>query len=307
MRTDAGRDPFTAAREMAVALAELAPPVPTIELSIERSPAPTLARFRLGQVPAQGWVPSMAFVGRRAVGKSTLALGLADFASTGDELAVSCAQVSWGGSLIAYDTPGLRAAGRPELRAQLRDALAPDPPDLMIAVFSVTEVDAGIDDDVEDLVALSRGWTLRRRSPPAVLAVLHRVDELPPFDRHCAPDDPERALAIETATRVLRAHLSPLDGRCPIVATSAVGGALAPAGAAALGEHARAMLSRRLGTPAERAAAFERCLGSLRAGDESASRSQLRRRWAALDDEARAILLHPRGWAAASGGRSERG
>jgi hypothetical protein len=307
MRTDAGRDPFTAAREMAVALAELAPPVPTIELSIERSPSPALARFRLGQVPAQGWVPSMAFVGRRAVGKSSLALSLADFASTGDDLAVSCAQVTWGGSLIAYDTPGLRAAGRPELRAQLRDALAPDPPDLMIAVFSVTEVDAGIDDDVEDLLALSRGWTLRRRSAPALLAVLHRIDELPPFDRHSAHDDPDRALAIATATRVLRARLSPLDGRCPIVATSAVGGALDGPGATAIGEHARSMLSQRLGTPGERAAAFERCLGSLRSGDDSASLSPLRRRWAALDDEARAILLHPRGWAAASGGRSERG
>lgn len=307
MRTDAGRDPFTAAREMAVALAELAPPVPTIELPVERSPSAALARFRLGQVPAQGWVPSMALVGRRAVGKSTVALGLADFASTGDDLAVSCAQVSWGGSLIAYDTPGLRAAGRPGLREQLRDALAPDPPDLMIAVFSVTEVDAGIDDDVEDLVALSRGWTLRRRASPAVLAVLHRVDELPPFDRHSAPDDPDRALAVATATRVLRAHLSPLDGRCPIVATSAVGGALDAAGAAAIGGHARAMLSQRLGTPAERSAAFERCLGSLRPGEDPALVTSLRRRWAALDDEARAILLHPRGWAAASGGRSERG
>ena len=307
MRTDAGRDPFTAPREMAVALAELAPPVPTIELPVERSPSAALARFRLGQVPAQGWVPSMALVGRRAVGKSTLALGLADFASTGDDLAVSCAQVSWGGSLIAYDTPGLRAAGRPELRAQLRDALAPDPPDLMVAVFSVTEVDAGIDDDVEDLVALSRGWTLRRRSAPAVLAVLHRIDELPPFDRHSAPDDPDRALAVATATRVLRAHLSPLDGRCPIVATSAVGGALDRHGAAAIGGHARAMLSQRLGTPGERSAAFERCLGSLRPGEDPALISSLRRRWAALDDEARAILLHPRGWAAASGGRSERG
>ncbi|TAK23620.1 MAG: hypothetical protein EPO40_26285 [Myxococcaceae bacterium] len=307
MRSDGARDPFAAAREMAVSLGAFAPPVPTIELSIERSPSTALARFRLGQVPAQGWVPSMAFVGRRAVGKSTLALALADFASTGDDLAVSCAQVSWGGSLIAFDTPGLRAAGRPELRAQLRDALSPDPPDLMIAVFSVTEVDAGIDDDVDDLLALSRGWTLRRRSAPALLAVLHRIDELPPFDRESAADDPDRALAIEAATRVLRARLSPLDGRCPIVATSAVGGVLDPAGASALEAHARALLSQRVGSPADRVGAFERCLGSLRPGDDPSPLSQLRRRWEALDEEARGILLHPRGWAAASGGRSERG
>lgn len=308
--SDRAGDPFVAAREMALALGAFAPPVPTVELSVERAPAPALARFRLGQVPAQGWVPSAAFVGRRAAGKSTLALALADFASTGADLAVSCAQVSWGGTLLAYDTPGLRAAGQPRLCARLRDALAPDPPDLMIAVFSATEVDAGVDDDVHDLLALSRGWTRRRGGAPALLAVLHRVDELPPFDRDPGLDDPDRVRAVATATRVLRARLASLDGRCPIVATSAVGGALDPPGARGLQDHARSLLALRLGTPGERSAAFERCLGALGAGDDPGAASRvadLRRRWGALDAEARAIVLHPRGWAAATGGRSERG
>ena len=301
------RDPLVAARELSLALAGLAPAVPGIEVSVERPPTVALARFRLGQVPAQGWAPSMAFVGRRSVGKSSLALALAGFASTGGDLAAFAADVPGGGTVLAHDTPGLRAAGRPELRAQLRDALALDPPDLMLAVFSVTEVDAGVDDDVEDLLALSRPWTPRRGPPPAIIGVLHRVDELPPFDVDLAPSDPDRALAIATATRVLRARLAPLDGLCPIVTTSVLGASLDPEAARSLHGHIRALLAQRLRTPRARAAAFERCLDGLRGCGEAEAQAQLRRGWEALDDRARMILLHPRGWAAETAGRSEPG
>lgn len=308
--SEGARDPFVAAREMALAISEFAPAVPTIELAIEHPPHGPLARFRLGQVPSEGWVPSIALVGRRAVGKSSLSVSLADFASTGQELAVSCVQASWGGTLLAYDTPGLRSAGRPRVRSQLREALAPDPPDVMVAVFSATEVDAGIDDDLDDLVDLSRAWTPRRARPPAIIAALHRVDELPPFDRDLTSDDPERSRSIATATRVLRAHLSPLDGRCPIVATSTIGGGLDATGVRSLAVHAGSLLAQRLGTPGDRSAAFDRCLGAQRPADDPSALealARLRRRWAALDDEARSILLHPRGWQTATGGRSERG
>jgi hypothetical protein len=305
--SDRARDPLVAARELSLALAELAPAVPGIEVSVERPPTLALARFRLGQVSAQGWAPSLAFVGRRAVGKSSLALALAGFASTGGDLAASVADVPGGGTVLAYDTPGLRAAGRPQLRTQLRDALAPDPPDLLLAVFSVTEVDAGVDDDVEDLLALSRAWTPRRALPPAIIGVLHRVDELPPFDLDLAHSDPDRALAIATATRVLRARLAPLDGLCPIVATSVVGASLDPGAGRSLHGHIRALLAQRLRTPRARAAAFERCLDGLRGLGETAAHAQLRRGWEALDERARMILLHPRGWAAESAGRSEPG
>lgn len=303
------RDPIAAARRVAVMLAEVAPPVPGVELPIDPPPGAALARFRLGQVPEHGWVPSLAFVGRRAVGKSSLALALTGFASTGDALASACAQFPWAGSLIVHDTPGLRSAGRPRGRAQLGDALAADPPDVLAAVFSVTEVDAGVDDDVADLVALSRAWTRRRGRPPAVLAVLHRTDELPPFDLDGGggDDEPERALAIATATRVLRARLSPLDGGCPVVATAIIGGRLAASGASALREHARALLAGRLPRPQDRSAAFERVLRSLHAVDEGAALARLGRGWESLDDAARAVLLHPRGWAASTGGRSEPG
>ncbi|MDO9020261.1 MAG: hypothetical protein Q8S73_32545 [Deltaproteobacteria bacterium] len=305
--SDRARDPLVAARELSLALASLAPAVPGIEVSVERPPSVALARFRLGQVPAQGWSPSLAFVGRRAVGKSSLALALAGFASTGGDLAASVSEVPGGGTVLAYDTPGLRAAGRPHLRAQLRDALAADPPDLLLAVFSVTEVDAGVDDDVEDLLALSRAWTPRRGPPPAIIAVLHRIDELPPFDLDPAPSDPDRALAIATATRVLRARLAPLDGLCPIVTTAVIGASLDPVAARSVHGHVRALLAQRLRTPRARAAAFERCLDGLRRAEGGEAYAQLRRGWQALDDRARMILLHPRGWAAETSGRSEPG
>jgi hypothetical protein len=301
------RDPIADARRFATALAGLAPPVPGVELPVDPSARAALARFRLGQVPDQGWAPSMAIVGRRAVGKSSLSLALTGFASTGDALASSCAQPRWAGSLIVHDTPGLRAAGRSHGRADLAAALAADPPDLMIAVFSATEVDAGVDDDVADLLALARAWTPRRGDAPALLAALHRVDELPPFDLARVADDPERAQAIATATRVLRARLSPLDGRCPVVPSSIVGGELDPAGAAALRGHARALLAGRLGRPKERGDAFSRALGSVGPVDDAAALARLRRAWEALGDDGRAVLLHPRGWDGSTPGRSERG
>ncbi len=294
------RDPIVDARAMADAIGEVAPPVPTIELDLSREPVARLTRFRLGQVPAHGWAPSMAIVGRRSVGKSSLAMALASFASTGAAHAVSCAVVPWGGTVLVHDTPGLRSAGSPGLRARLADALHDDPPDLALAVFSATEVDAGIDDDVDDLRVLLRAWTLRRGAAPSLLVALHRVDELPPFDREAPADDPERLVATETATRVLRARLSPIDGRCPIVATSVTSDETRVSGVSALADAARGLLALRVGTEAHRAAAFDRALARL--GDPA-----LKARWGALGDAARAIVLHPRGWAATTAGRSERG
>ncbi len=294
------RDPIVDARAMADAIGEAAPPVPTIELDLARDPAPRLTRFRLGQVPAHGWAPSMAIVGRRSVGKSSLAMALASFASTGAAHAVSCAVVPWGGTVIVHDAPGLRSAGSPGLRAHLADALRDDPPDVVLAAFSATEVDAGVDDDVDDLRALVRAWTPRRGAAPSLLVALHRVDELPPFDREAPADDPERLVAVETATRVLRARLSPLDGRCPIVATSATSDEAQPSGVGALADAARGLLASRAGTDAQRAGAFGRAL-------ERLGNRALTARWRALRDEARAIVLQPRGWTATTAGRSERG
>lgn len=293
------RDPLVAARALADALAEVAPPVPTIEVDLSPDPSGRLTRFRLGQVPAHGWAPSVAIVGRRSTGKSSLAMALASFASTGAAHAVSCVAIPWGGTALVHDTPGLRSAGSPGLRARLADALRDDPPDVVLSVFSATEVDAGVDDDIDDLRTLLRAWTPRRGPAPALLAALHRVDELPPFDRDAAPDDPERVVSVETAARVLRARLSPLDGRCPIVPTSTVPGA-DPSGLATLADRTRELLAARAGAQADRGGAFERALRRLGNPD-------LLKRWSALGEGARAIALYPRGWGAPSEGRSERG
>ncbi len=294
------RDPLVEARAMADAIGEAAPPVPSIELDLARDPGARLTRFRLGQVPGHGWAPSLAIVGRRSVGKSSLALALASFASTGAAHAVSCAVVPWGGTVIVHDAPGLRSAGSPGLRAHLADALRDDPPDVVLAVFSATEVDAGVDDDVDDLRTLLRAWTPRRGAAPSLLAALHRVDELPPFDREAPGADPERVVAVETATRVLRARLSPLDGRCPIVATSLTSGEGDLSGVSALADAARGLLALRVGARGHRGGDLVRALDRLGA-------AALRARWGALGDEARAIVLQARGWAATTAGRSERG
>lgn len=290
-------DPLESARGMARALGESFPAVPTTEVDLARDASARLTRLRLGQVAEHGWVPSLAIVGRRGVGKSSLAMELASFASTGAAHATSLAALRGGGVALVHDTPGLRAAGSARLREQLGDALRDDPPDVVLAAFSATEVDAGIDDDLDDLRALLRAWTPRRSAAPALVAALHRADELPPFDREARVDDPERVVAVQTATRVLRARLSPIDGLCPIVTTSVVAGA--PLGLDDLAAALRGALAGRLGTERSRDEALRRALSRADRGDLAA-------RWGGLAAGARSIALHPRGWAT-SEGRGERG
>ncbi len=156
--------------------------------------------------------PRVAALGRRGVGKSTLANALlgAEVAAVG-AVEDTTREAGWydvthaGRSIRWLDTPGLRAGAEPGRREAVEKALRAEAPDVVLMLVKATQVDAGIDDDLAEVKALLGALGEKK---PAVIAVVTRCDELaaarpkaPPFDH-----DPERREAIAHAVSLLRAH-----------------------------------------------------------------------------------------------------
>lgn len=158
--------------------------------------------------------PRVAAIGRRGAGKSSLANALlgAEVLPTG-AVADTTAAATWvdlvheGRRLRWLDTPGLRAGEAPERREQVRQALAHEPPDVILLAVRATQVDSGIDEDVAEVK-----WLLERQKhaglvEPAVVAVLTRVDELAPVTVKTPPFREDKRANIDQAVAVLRRHL----------------------------------------------------------------------------------------------------
>lgn len=159
--------------------------------------------------------PRIAAIGRRGSGKSSLANALmgAPVFETGSvsdttrsprwiEAVHSTRRMRW------LDTPGLRAGDRPERRDDVRRALGGEPPDVVIVACKATQVDAGIDEDLTEVV-----WILEHQQrvglvPPGVIGVLTRVDELPPLVQKAPPFEGEKRANIDRATELFRGHLA---------------------------------------------------------------------------------------------------
>jgi predicted GTPase/uncharacterized protein (DUF697 family) len=171
--------------------------------------------------------PRVAVLGRRGSGKSSLANALlgrellpvgavedTTVAPAWVDLAVQGRQVRW------LDTPGLRAGGRPERRLEVERALRAERPDVMLWLFKASQVDAGVDEDLAELVALRTAVTGAGGVVPVVV-VITKVDELPPTERRAPPyeGDPEKRAAIERARETLRGHIQRVVGaELPVVA-----------------------------------------------------------------------------------------
>jgi predicted GTPase len=171
--------------------------------------------------------PRVAVLGRRGSGKSSLANALlgrellavgavedTTSAPAWIDLAVQGRQVRW------LDTPGLRAGARPERREEVAKALRSERPDVMLWLFKASQVDAGVDEDLAELVALRASLSGLDRAVPVVV-VMTKVDELPPTERRAPPyeGDPEKRAAIERAREVLRGHVQRVTGsELPVVA-----------------------------------------------------------------------------------------
>lgn len=161
--------------------------------------------------------PRVACVGRRGAGKSSLAnalLGeeLLPVGAVADttrvpawvDLRVDQRAVRW------FDTPGLGASDPERRQREVADALRRERPDVLLFLCRATEVDAGIDDDLDDLAALRRSTADARGAMAPVLAVLTRVDELAPQHLKRPPYDAEPAKreSIDAAVARLREHLA---------------------------------------------------------------------------------------------------
>lgn len=159
--------------------------------------------------------PRIAVVGRRSAGKSSLlnalmsrplaAVGAVED-TTGETVRF---EIEWAERTIEWmDTPGLRAGGRHLRCDHVVQTVAATPPDVMLLVCQASEVDAGIDDDLNDfrsmVAALERRW--RRR--PVVVGIVTKVDELAPADVIVPPFvDEEKRANIRRSVQVYGRHL----------------------------------------------------------------------------------------------------
>lgn len=161
--------------------------------------------------------PRVACVGRRGAGKSSLANALlgAEVLPVGAvadtttapawvDLRVSQRAVRW------FDTPGLRAGDSVARRRDVAAALRRERPDVLLFLCRATEVDAGIDDDLDDLAEVRRGTADARGELVPLIAAVTKVDELapqhlkrPPYDA-----DPAKRESVDAAVARLKEHLA---------------------------------------------------------------------------------------------------
>ena len=168
--------------------------------------------------------PRVAVLGRRGSGKSTLGNALlgAEVLATGavEDTTRTAAWVDLtvhGDAVRWLDTPGLRAGGRPGRRAEVEAVLRAERPDVLVWTFKATQVDAGVDEDLAELVAVRASVPVAGAAVPVVVVVT-KVDELAPAGRRAPPfDDAGHRARIDAAVEALRGHLARALGEAPPV------------------------------------------------------------------------------------------
>lgn len=161
--------------------------------------------------------PRIACVGRRGAGKSSLANALlgAPVLAVGSSRDTTQAP-TWvdlaaqGHALRWFDTPGLRAADPDARRRDVSRALRAEAPDVVVFACRATEVDAGIDEDLDDLAAIRKAAADAKGKLPPLVVALTKVDELPPQHLKAPPfdHDPAKRERIDEAAATLREHLA---------------------------------------------------------------------------------------------------
>jgi predicted GTPase/uncharacterized protein (DUF697 family) len=161
-----------------------------------------------------GRAPRVAAVGRRGSGKSSLANALLgarvlEVGAVDDTTrAPQWLDLARNGRTLRWiDTPGLRAGGDPARAERVSALLAKDPPDVLLFCVRATQVDAGIDEDLDDLAAILAAIGARGGPKPPVLAVVTRADEMSPPVPKQPPFDAVKRANIDKSVDVLRRHL----------------------------------------------------------------------------------------------------
>ncbi len=197
-----------------------------LEALLKRIPGATsivkeLAELRALLVRARP--PRIAAVGRRGSGKSSVANALlgAEILPVGavedTTRDPTWAMLSLGGRRVRWlDTPGLRAGGVSDRSARVAEALKAERPDVVLFCARATELDAGVDADLE---ALSEIMGAEGLAKTAVLGVLTRVDELPPVAVKQPPydQDQDKLAAITAGVEALRAAMERHGVKAPEV------------------------------------------------------------------------------------------
>jgi uncharacterized protein (DUF697 family) len=161
-----------------------------------------------------GRPPRVAAVGRRGSGKSSLANALLgaralEVGAVDDTTrAPQWVDLARNGRTLRWiDTPGLRAGGDPARAERVSALLSKDPPDVLLFCVRATQVDAGIDEDIDDLASVLAAISSRTGAKPPIVAVVTRVDEVAPPVPRQPPFDSVKRANIEKAVEVLRRHL----------------------------------------------------------------------------------------------------
>jgi len=142
----------------------------------------------------------LAVLGRARSGRSSL------LAALGGHDPQSWAGIGWqrlGAGLVAAELPGFGEAGvDPRVRrARIEAWMRVVRPEGVVFVIPASEVDAGVDDDLD---ALARA--LAAAGDPTVWAVVSRVDDLSPPDVPAPFVHRDKLLAIVRSGEVLAAH-----------------------------------------------------------------------------------------------------
>jgi uncharacterized protein (DUF697 family) len=113
-----------------------------------------------------------------------------------------------GRTLRWMDTPGLRAGSEPGRRKAVEEALRREAPDVLVLLAKAGQVDAGLDEDLDEVKAIIDVVEKAHKIKLPVVGVVSRADELAPLSVKTPPLDRDetKKANIAEAVSAFKAH-----------------------------------------------------------------------------------------------------